>query len=356
MPYSVVNNHPDCEGFAVVKDSTNVVLGCHRTEKQAQDQLTAVNIAEYGQRALPKNYRPASSDDVPSGRNCGNCFYFANGYCSLWEANVKASYYCNRWAPMEARADAPAPAKDQIEGSSKNEPGSAAGKSGGVSLSAATVTALENKASDHNAAMSKANRPNWTRVRVGALKAVYRRGSGAYSTSHRPGISRAAWSMARVNAFLFLARTGRPKNKAYVGDNDLLHSDHPRYSSRKSERQESYEPTAAMRREAQRGLDWRSEYGRGGTAVGIARARDIAGGKSLPLDTVLRMRSFFARHEVDKRGKGFSPGEEGYPSNGRIAWALWGGDPGKSWADNIAKQNEKRADRALEILRNLLDI
>ena len=356
MPYSVVSNHPECDGYAVVKDSNNEVIGCHRTEAQANDQLTAVNISEYGDRALPKNYRPASSDDVPSGRNCGNCYFYANKYCSLWEAAVKANYYCNRWAPMEARADAPAPSKDQVKGSDKNEPGSAGNKSGDISLNAATVQALETKAADHNAAMTKASRPNWTRVRVGALKAVYRRGSGAYSTSHRPGISRAAWSMARVNAFLFLARSGRPKNKAYVTDNDLLHSDHPRYSSRKTDRQESYEPTEAMRREAQRGLDWRSEYGRGGTAVGIARARDIAGGKSLPLDTVLRMRSFFARHEVDKKAKGFSPGEDGYPSNGRIAWALWGGDAGKSFADKIAKQNERRSDKALEILRNLLDL
>ena len=123
-----------------------------------------------------------------------------------------------------------------------------------------------------------------------------------------------------------------------------------------AQRQESYKPTEAMRAEAQRGLDWRKEYGRGGTAVGIARARDIAGGKSLPLETVLRMRSFFSRHEVDKKGKGFSPGEDGYPSNGRIAWALWGGDPGKSWADNIAKKNENRTDRALAILKLLRKI
>jgi hypothetical protein len=44
------------------------------------------------------------------------------------------------------------------------------------------------------------------------------------------------------------------------------------------------------------------------------------------------MVSYFARHEVDKQGAGFSPGEDGYPSAGRIAWALWGGDAGASWA------------------------
>ena len=50
------------------------------------------------------------------------------------------------------------------------------------------------------------------------------------------------------------------------------------------------------------------------------------------------MRSFFARHEVDKQGAGFSPGEDGFPSNGRIAWALWGGDPGQTWANKVVNQ------------------
>jgi len=49
MPYSVVSNHPDCEGYAVVKDANNEVLGCHKTQAQAQDQLTAINISEYGE-------------------------------------------------------------------------------------------------------------------------------------------------------------------------------------------------------------------------------------------------------------------------------------------------------------------
>lgn len=91
-------------------------------------------------------------------------------------------------------------------------------------------------------------------------------------------------------------------------------------------------PTGGMKDEAQRGLDWRDELERGGTAVGIARARDIVNEARLSPDTVKRMHSFFARHEVDKRAEGFRPGEDGYPSNGRIAWALWGGDPGQTWA------------------------
>lgn len=92
-------------------------------------------------------------------------------------------------------------------------------------------------------------------------------------------------------------------------------------------------PNESMKEEAQRGLDWRSEFGRGGTEVGIARARDIVNGVNLSDDTIGRMVSYFARHEVDKEAEGFRVGEEGYPSNGRIAWALWGGDAGKSWSE-----------------------
>jgi hypothetical protein len=97
-------------------------------------------------------------------------------------------------------------------------------------------------------------------------------------------------------------------------------------------------PSEGMKEEAQRGLDWRKEHGRGGTPVGIARARDIANGKSLSPETVSRMVSFFARHEGNKKADGFSPGEDGFPSNGRIAWALWGGDAGMTWARSKFEQ------------------
>ena len=109
-----------------------------------------------------------------------------------------------------------------------------------------------------------------------------------------------------------------------------------------------YEPTGEMKEEAQRGLDWRREFGRGGTEIGIARARDIVNGKQLSDSTVKRMKSFFARHEVDKEAQGFRPGEDGYPSNGRIAWALWGGDAGKSWADEIVEDMDDEEDMDMD--------
>ena len=69
-----------------------------------------------------------------------------------------------------------------------------------------------------------------SKATLGMLKAVYRRGAGAYSSSHAPKMSRDGWAMARVNAFLTLLRTGRPANSAYKQDNDLLPKGHPRSS------------------------------------------------------------------------------------------------------------------------------
>jgi uncharacterized protein len=111
-------------------------------------------------------------------------------------------------------------------------------------------------------------------------------------------------------------------------------------------------PTNAMAEEAQRGLDWRREFGRGGTEVGIARARDISNKRDLSMETVRRMNSYFARHQVDKEAEGFRQGEDGYPSNGRIAWALWGGDAGQSWAKRMIEQDDRCSSEAEQSMIN----
>lgn len=106
---------------------------------------------------------------------------------------------------------------------------------------------------------------------------------------------------------------------------------------------ESYKPPKGVQEEAAKGLEWRREYKRGGTEVGVARARDLSNGKAVSASTISRMVSYFARHEVDKKGEGWSPGEPGFPSAGRIAWALWGGDPGQRWAADVAKGFDEKA-------------
>jgi HK97 family phage major capsid protein/HK97 family phage prohead protease len=95
-------------------------------------------------------------------------------------------------------------------------------------------------------------------------------------------------------------------------------------------------PTEGMKEEAQRYRDWKAEGRDGGTEVAATRAGQILSGDELSADTVITMAAWFARHEVDKQGEGFSPGEDGYPSPGRVAWAAWGGDAGQEWATSKA--------------------
>lgn len=105
---------------------------------------------------------------------------------------------------------------------------------------------------------------------------------------------------------------------------------------------DTYTPNAGMKAAARRALKWK-EQGKAtgaGTPVGWGRASDIVAGRSMSLDTVKRMYSFFSRHEVDKKGKDFY--NTSNPSNGRIMWDAWGGDAGFSWSRAIVRRNEEK--------------
>ena len=107
---------------------------------------------------------------------------------------------------------------------------------------------------------------------------------------------------------------------------------------------ETFRPPQGVRDEAARALAWIADgkAGAGFTDTGRARAAQLARGDAVSADTILRMYSFFARHEVDKQGQGFNVGDEGYPSAGRVAWAAWGGDAGFSWSSKIREQLSAR--------------
>jgi hypothetical protein len=100
---------------------------------------------------------------------------------------------------------------------------------------------------------------------------------------------------------------------------------------------DGFVPPQEVRNNAKRGLELRAKHNRGGTEVGVARARDLSNGKALSLETLNRMNSYFARHEVDKKGEGW-----GVDSAGYIAWLLWGGDAGRAWAKRITSEQENK--------------
>jgi len=111
-------------------------------------------------------------------------------------------------------------------------------------------------------------------------------------------------------------------------------------------------PTDGMRTEAERYREWKADGEPGGTEVAATRASQILSGDELSPETVITMAAWFARHEVDKQGEGFSPDEDGYPSPGRVAWAAWGGDAGQSWSNGKADRIKALQDRsAMEMER-----
>ena len=236
------------------------------------------------------------------------------------------------------KAQTPAPPSDRVKGSSTNPKGSASGKRGGIEISESVARALQGMVDKHNDRYKAKSK----KVDLGSLKAVFRRGAGAFSVSHRPGMTRNQWAYGRVKAFLKLVGTGQRK-EAYTGDLDLLPSGHPQKTEAKAELMApqkyshiDFKPPEGAKKAAERALRRRAQKPqsqRGMTPVGIARARDLIAGKNLSPDTVRRMLAYFTRHEIDKEGSTW----ESY-GKGRQAWDGWGGDAGYSWARKVVNQ------------------
>ena len=116
MPYYITDSAEGCPGWATVKEDGEI-MGCHEDKQSAIDQALAIAEAEgstfEGERSeardLPDNYRPATSDDVPEGRACGNCRFFneenldeeGRAFCERWDEYVEGGQYCNAWEPRE---------------------------------------------------------------------------------------------------------------------------------------------------------------------------------------------------------------------------------------------------------------
>lgn len=123
---------------------------------------------------------------------------------------------------------------------------------------------------------------------------------------------------------------------------------------------DSFSPPESARANAKRGLELRREHGRGGTEIGVARARDLASGGNVSLKTIGRMRSFFARHGVDEQSR-----RDDSTSAANIAWLLWGGDAGRRWVDSqkfdamfsdVVSTQVGADDRPVEFFREFADV
>jgi len=122
----------------------------------------------------------------------------------------------------------PAKPSERRKGSKRNKPGSAKKPNKGIKVSPETRKRLQEMVSSHN------KKGKGSKASMGMVLSVYRRGAGAFSRSHAPNMSRGGWGIARVKAFLYLLRNGRPSNPNYKQDNDLLPKSHPRSTKKAS--------------------------------------------------------------------------------------------------------------------------
>lgn len=124
-------------------------------------------------------------------------------------------------SPKAPKSDTPN-SNPKGEGTAK---GDASGKRG-AEVSVANEKTLKDKADEFNA---KESNLKYGKAGLGALKSVFQRGLGAYATSHSPLVkSPSQWAFARVNAYLYLLKNGRPQNPKYTTDFDLLPKGHPK--------------------------------------------------------------------------------------------------------------------------------
>lgn len=230
------------------------------------------------------------------------------------------------------KSDTPNP-NPKGEGTAK---GDASGKRGAV-VSERVEKILEDKVKDFNERYK--DKLDYG-VDKGMLKSVYQRGVGAYNVSHSPKVRSAEqWALARVNAFLYIVKEGRPENKKYTGDNDLLPKKHPKYEKASSEVFASYNdyPSSA-KNNACKAIKWKEEYGdevQGMTQVGWIRANQLCKGENISEETIARM-SGFQRH---KKNSEVAPEYKDTPwkDKGYVAWLGWGGTTGIDWAADKLK-------------------
>lgn len=331
MPYAVgAQGSYGCSGYPVVKEGGEV-MGCHMSTEAAQAQVRALYAAESDKADGPNSVNPSSTAN-PKYPNVG----------------VKTPTSMRGGKKVKLR-------KPRLQGGNGAD-ASGAFSSGGTSISAMykADTIVEG---DYVMGMTTEGMVH------GMVEHIMTEG-GIYGV---PGTEYAIESMPPENPAMAVRvyeeeddEPGTWEPTAYsIGmmymdatrletlEGHTMEDDEEEYEDEdEMEKAEGYSPTAGMKSAAARALRWKKE-GKAtgaGTAVGWGRATDIVAGRSMSLSVVKRMYSFFARHEVDKKGKDFY--NTSNPSNGRIMWDAWGGDAGFTWSKAIAT---READKALFI-------
>ncbi len=340
MPYYITDKSPECEGWATVKEDGEV-MGCHTTKDAAIAQGVAIAQAEgstfEGERSLeelledapggglPDNYRPATSDDVPEGRACGNCIFFneerlnekGEAWCEWWEAYAAGGFYCNAWQDGEARPyhdedEEKRVAPDAVEVGDYVSWDSAGGRARGRITRIVREGRLEVPDTDFTLNADPDN--------PAALIRVYRPVRDGWEP-RGPIVGHRFATLTKI---------------------DPLPEPSPEEAER---RQVDLSPPGYMRASARRGLAWHREglSGDGLVPRTVREATAMAAG-NMTADKWTRTAAWIARHLGDLDAPAAQPDHPSYPSPGVVAMALWGGGV-----------NKRQANRALEYARGVVD-
>jgi len=304
VPYYITDSAEGCPGWATVKEDGEI-MGCHEDKQSAIDQGLAIAQAEgstfEGERAeardLPDNYRPATSDDVPEGRACGNCLFFnednldeeGRAFCERWEEYVEGGQYCNAWRPREERAE-----PGELSVGDFVEWDSSGGMARGQISRIVTDGSINVPDSDFTI--------NGTEDDPAALIRIWRESENDEGEME--------WNPTDV-------QVGHKFSTLTLIDP---------LDERSEFRQVDLTPPAYMRASARRGLQWHEEglSGDGLMPATVREARAMSEG-NVSADKWVRIRAFLARHMVDFDAPAASPDSDDFPSPGVVAIALWGG-------------------------------
>ena len=281
-------------------------MGCHESQQAAIDQALAIAEAEgstfEGERSeareLPDNYRPATSEDVPEGRACGNCMFFnednldaeGRAWCERWDEYVEGGAYCNAWEPRQQDRAEPGELSvgDFVEWDS----------SGGMARGQITRIVTDGSINVPDSDFTI----NGTEDDPAALIRIWRESENDEGEME--------WNATDVQVghkFSTLTLIDPLSERAEVRQVDLT-------------------PPAYMRASARRGLQWHEQglSGDGLQPQTVREARAMAEG-NVSADKWVRIRAFLARHMVDFDAPAADSDSDDFPSPGVVAIALWGG-------------------------------
>jgi predicted ABC-type ATPase len=328
MPWTIETKAPDCKGFAVV-NANGKTVGCHTSRKDALAHQRAlyVNVKDVTQKDDPT----VSDVHVDTIMNPALIAYkrpkkpkFAKSVDSLIMQHDKLHTMTDQ--PNDAQLYVHHALMDAINKAGQDVSCSCGVWSEPLLLSSVSTT-FEALAKSDNPSLSPVSQIIQSGIDQGYKFAdvLHMLDVGGFMMVVRPKIVDEPTPMQESSEKSVLTRI---KNK--VSEKLNVEKEVPT----------SFTPPQAVQDEAKRALQWIKEGHAGSnfTDVGRARASQLANGEPVSRDTLARMKSFLARHEVDSQGQGYHIGEAGFPSPGRVAYAAWGGSAAKTWVDKLFRQ------------------